>query len=765
MARRTAAGRPQPEEGAATEARATARRAVSLSALKEQAAGLRRAQAMAGLSHVITLPDGSFESWSETLPALLRIQPGQIVPSTRKWLELVHPADRGRFRDVALRARADGRRADIEYRLWRSDGSWIHVRQVMEPIPGEPDAQGRLRWFNTIQDITAQKDDADRIRRLNRMYAVLSEVHGLMVRVRTRAVLFKEACEILVREGGLRMAWLGLAHEDGTRVTAVASAGEVGDFFQNAPMSLQEGAPDFGFIGQVMRDRTAASSTDVHRDPRVAMKKEFLARGINSMAIIPLVSGTRAVGVLTLHHSDPGHFDEAEMRLVSELAGAVVYAMEYLEKSEKADYLAYYDPVTSLANRTLFHERLAQAINAAIEQKQKMALLLVDIERFKTINDTLGRQAGDLLLKRVAERMTTLVPHVRASRIGADQFAIVVSDFPSEQELARRIEGRMKDFFGLAYPLGDTELRISGRMGIAVAPEDGSNADTLFHNAEAALKKAKQAGDAYVFYEQRMSERVSERLSLENKLRRALEREEFVLHYQPKVDMASARIVGVEALLRWKDPGGGLVPPGQFIPLLEETGLILPVGTWALARAAADHLAWRRAGLPAPRIAVNVSPIQLRQRGFVAMVEEAVRGPDGIGGVDLEVTENLLMDDIQSNIGKLKAVRDLGLEVAIDDFGTGYSSLAYLAKLPAQTLKIDRSFILPLSHEPDAMTLVSTMISLAHSLRLKVVAGGVETEDQAKILRLVRCDEMQGFLFSRPVPQEDLLRLLSAPPR
>jgi EAL domain-containing protein (putative c-di-GMP-specific phosphodiesterase class I) len=259
-----------------------------------------------------------------------------------------------------------------------------------------------------------------------------------------------------------------------------------------------------------------------------------------------------------------------------------------------------------------------------------------------------------------------------------------------------------------------------------------------------------------------MTVRVAEKLTLENQLRRALERDEFVLHYQPKVRLDRGDIAGVEALIRWQSPELGLVPPIKFIPLLEETGLILPVGAWVLRKAALDHRAWSEGGLQAPRVAVNVSAAQLRQRDFVASVEQAIM--DGLAptGIDLEITESLMMEDVASNIAKLNAARALGLNIAIDDFGTGYSSLAYLARLPVQSLKIDRAFIVTMEKDPNAMTLVSTMISLAHSLRLKVIAEGVETEEQAKFLRLLRCDEMQGYLFSKPLPSDALVALLRA---
>ena len=285
--------------------------------------------------------------------------------------------------------------------------------------------------------------------------------------------------------------------------------------------------------------------------------------------------------------------------------------------------------------------------------------------------------------------------------------------------------------------------------------------DTLFRNAEAALKMAKASGDRYLFYTQAMNEHVAEKMALENRLRQALEKDEFVLHYQPKVDLETRSIVGVEALIRWQSPELGLVAPMKFIPLMEETGLILPVGTWALKRASLDHRNLVNQGLKASRVAVNVSSIQLRQRDFVGSVEQAIMEGVAPTGIDLEITESLIMEDIQGTIEKLKAVRGLGVTIAIDDFGTGYSSLGYLAKLPVQTLKIDRSFIITMLKEPDTMMLVQTIISMAHSLKLNVVAEGVDSEDQAKILRLLRCDQMQGYLFSRPVPFDQLIALLT----
>ena len=287
------------------------------------------------------------------------------------------------------------------------------------------------------------------------------------------------------------------------------------------------------------------------------------------------------------------------------------------------------------------------------------------------------------------------------------------------------------------------------------------DAEILLRNAEAALRSAKKTGDPTLFYTSALTDKTSEQLSLLNKLQRGIENDEFVLHYQPKFETGTRRIVGVEALIRWQSPELGLVPPGRFIPLMEETGLILEAGAWALSKAVGDYARWLALGLPAPRIAVNVSPIQLRKRDFLDTLQSAIRGGPNPPGIDLEITESLIMEDIQSNIRKLKDVRDLGMEIAIDDFGTGYSSLGYLAKLPVQMLKIDRSFIITMLKDRATMTLVQTIISLAHSLKLKVIAEGVDEEEQANLLEQLRCDEIQGFLYSRPVPFEQITEMLT----
>jgi diguanylate cyclase (GGDEF)-like protein/PAS domain S-box-containing protein len=732
-------------------------------ALREREAGLHRAQIVAKLAHVITRPDGSFESWSETLPQLIGVDPAAIPRNTREWLDILHPVDRPIFRSAALEAAAKGTRVDVEYRLHRADHSLVYVQQVFEPLQSEPNLNGRMRWFSTLQDVTEQRRAEQRIQRLNRVYAVLSGINALIVRVRDRDDLFRDACRIAVEAGKFRLAWVGVVDKEAKQVKPIAWHGAGDNYIRLIPLGLDPAVPaTFGMVGQVVTERKAMVADDMPSDPRVTLTTEAAQRDFRSLAILPLVASGEVAGVLALYAEDIAFFDAEEMKLLLELAGDIAFALDYIAKEEQLDYLAFYDPLTGVPNRNLFQERLAERIGAATREQRQLAVVLLDTERFNTINDSLGRQVGDELLKQVTARCLSFAtdPGLFARLVG-DQFAIVIPDVRIEDDVARIVEQRNREIFGAPYRIGDAELRISAKFGIAVFPGDGTDADTLLKNAEAALKRAKATGERYLFYTQQMSERVAGHLTLENKLRNAFERNEFVLYYQPKVGLETRRIVGVEALMRWQSPDLGLVQPLRFIPLLEETGMILDVGAWALRRAALDHQLWLEQNLAAPRIAVNVSAIQLRQRDFVDMVREAVRCGIGPPVIDIEITESVIVEDIESTIQKLRAIRDMGLNIAIDDFGTGYSSLGYLARLPVHSLKIDRSFIITMADEPDTMTLVSTIISLAHSLRLKICAEGVETEEQAKALRLMRCDEMQGYLISRPVPESELRAVLA----
>ena len=647
-----------------------------------------------------------------------------------------------------------------------SGGRTLGVAAFSSRRPREPD--GRLLQSmrvvaSQLGQFLARQEQQKHIARLNRIYAVLSGINSTIVRVSGREELFREACRIAVGVGGFRMAWIGVVDAKAGWVKPAAWAGAGDDYIALMPLGLAPGDPSrYGLAGRAVTGRSAVVAHDMTKDPRVFRGKEALERGFRSVAMLPLVVSDEPVGVLALYADTPGFFDaEDEMRLLLELAGDIAFALDHIDKGERLNYLAYYDPLTGLANANLFRERLARFIEAARDAGHKLPLGMVDVDRFKNINDTLGRPAGDELLKQIARRLSQ---HSKESsevaRIAADRFTVVLPRGVSDGSVARLFELRLAEAFGAPYVLGPSELRVSAKVGIAIYPDDGADAETLFKNAEAALNKAKETNEPYVFHTQSLTARVAEKLVLENQLRAAVEKEEFVLHYQPKVETLGGRLAGVEALIRWANPDRGLVPPLEFIPLLEETGLMLPVGEWALRQAVRDYGYWVARGLPAPRVAVNVSGIQLRRPGFVQIVEEAIAQGPQPHGLDLEITESILMEEIAATIEKLKALRALGVSVAIDDFGTGYSSLGYLAKLPVQSLKIDRSFIITMLKEPDVMTLVTTVISLARSLRLSVCAEGVDSEEQAETLRRAHCDQMQGFLVSRPVPRDAITAML-----
>jgi diguanylate cyclase (GGDEF)-like protein len=602
-----------------------------------------------------------------------------------------------------------------------------------------------------LENISGQQ----RLGKLSRIRAVSSGINAAIIRIRERKALLEEACRIVSERGKFEMIWIGAIDHDGEQVEPLAWKG----FSEEAARAVSWASIGNakGTLGEAMQTRKASVRNDIEGElPGGKLRHEALKLGCQSSVCLPLVVDDRVTALVVLFAPGRGFFDKDELALLDEVASDISFALQAIEKQKKLEYLSYYDVLTGLANRTLFLERLARYMHSAVSGGHKLAVGLIDLERFKNINDSLGRPAGDALLKQVAEWLTrNLGDTSRLARVGADHFAVVLPEVKADGNMAGLIDGFMTSFLEHPFRLKDAVFRLAFKLGVALFPDDGADADTLLQNAEAALKKAKASGDRYLFYMQKMTNTVAGNLTLENQLRQALDNEEFVLHYQPKVSLESGKLTGAEALIRWNDPRTGLVPPGQFIPILEETGLIFEVGRWALRKSIEDYLRWRAAGLPAVRIAVNVSPLQLRNRGFVAEIEQVI-GVDAHApaGLELEITESLIMQDIKHNIASLKAIQGMGITIAIDDFGTGFSSLAYLSKLPVDTLKIDRSFVIDMTAGAEGLALVSTIINLAHSLKLKVVAEGVETEEQSRLLRLLNCDEMQGFLFSKPVPVE-----------
>jgi diguanylate cyclase (GGDEF)-like protein/PAS domain S-box-containing protein len=682
-------------------------------------------------------------------------------PKPLPWADCVHAEDVERIgREKVWDAAGMSIKRDIEFRIVRPDGSlrWICARTF--PVV---EAGGTLaRVVGVATDITQRKHAEAQIEHLNRVHGMLSGINSLIVRVCDRIELFREACRLAVDNGRFRVAWCSWLDPQTAQITPVAWAGDGPDLAQLMTCKLEAAGDGETLIPAAMRLQQPIICDDLESGSRlVPCAKQMVERGYRAIAALPLVIDAESVGCLVLVMDERGFFNAAEMRLLTELCGDISFALDHIKKAERLNYLAYYDSLTGLANRTFFYERLAQYVSAASRGNRKFALVIADAERFETINDTYGRHAGDELLKQMAQRLALCVGDAsEIARLGADQFAAVIFDVADVTDIMHTMEEWRRQWLGTPFMVEGNEVRMAAKSGVALYPTDGTDPVTLMKNAAAALKNAKSTGDELLFYDPYLSDRAAETLALENQLRRALQQEQFVLYYQPKVDLETRRVVGVEALIRWQSPESGLVPPMKFIPLMEETGMIIEVGAWALRQASLDRSRWLERRLHAPRIAVNVSTVQLQRADFVRSVAHVIKLAGTEAGLDIEVTESLIMSDPDGNIAKLRDIRELGVGIAIDDFGTGYSSLAYLTRLPAQTLKIDRTFVTAMLDDPGAMTLVSTIISLAHSLKLVVVAEGVESEEQAKFLRLLRCDQMQGYLISKPLSFEDMTAYL-----
>jgi len=442
-----------------------------------------------------------------------------------------------------------------------------------------------------------------------------------------------------------------------------------------------------------------------------------------------------------------------------QIAGAVIVFHDVSQSratAVKMAHLAQHDFLTDLPNRALLTERLSQAIGLAHRHRKQVALLFVDLDYFKRINDSLGHASGDQLLRSVADR---LVASVRASdtvcRQGGDEFVILLAEIEQPQDAAHIAE-KLRAAFSAPHLVDGQELHVTLSIGISVYPDDGGTVDTVMQNADTAMFHAKASGrNNYQFFRAEMNVRAVRRLAVESSLRRALKEGEFLLHYQPQIDLASSAMIGAEALIRWRDPNLGVVYPGQFVPIAEECGLIVPIGSWVLREACRQVRVWLDAGLRAVPVSVNISAVEFRHKGFVdgvaLILQETGLAP---GYLELELTESILMHDAESSTSVLAALKAMGVRLAIDDFGTGYSSLSYLKRFPIDTLKIDQSFVRDIVTDTDDATIVAAVIGMGKNLKQRVVAEGVETPEQLAFLRTQQCDEGQGFHFSHSLPAE-----------
>ena len=426
---------------------------------------------------------------------------------------------------------------------------------------------------------------------------------------------------------------------------------------------------------------------------------------------------------------------------------------------ERARYLAYHDTLTGLPNRSLAEDRLHLAVSAAEREGTKTALLVVDLDRFKTVNDSLGHSVGDRLLIEVAKRIKGCLRDTdTVCRQGGDEFLVLLPDL-GEADACIAVLAKLAEKLAMPFDIEGVELSTTVSVGIAVYPDDGSDLETLLKKADTAMYRAKEAGrNTYRFFNEGMNDEAVERLAMHSDLRRALDAGQFELHYQPQIEIASGVLVGAEALLRWNHPDAGLIPPGRFIPLAEETGLIVPIGEWVLREACREAVQWQRDGLPDLVVAVNLSALQFKHGDIAHTVTRALEA-SGLDPalLELELTESILIQDTETVLATVMHLKHMGVKLSIDDFGTGYSSLAYLKTFRVDKLKIDRSFICDLDSDPENAAIVRAVVHMARSLGLRTIAEGVESQQALDHLRLYRCDEAQGYLLSRPLPAAEFV--------
>ncbi|MBY0432109.1 MAG: EAL domain-containing protein, partial [Rhodospirillales bacterium] len=492
-------------------------------------------------------------------------------------------------------------------------------------------------------------------------------------------------------------------------------------------------------------------------------------RNYRTSIALPLISGQKAFGALTIYSAEADSFTGEEVQLLQELADDLSFGIETLrgriqrERAEaKLAFLAHHDPLTNLPNRLLLRDRFAQAIALADREGSGLAMLYLDLDHFKQINDSLGHDVGDQLLVGVVGRLGQCVRDTdTVSRQGGDEFILLLSNADDPAMISRIAQG-IVDAFEEPFSIGADMLSTSVSIGISLYPSDGTDFETLLKNADTALYHAKDSGrETFRFFTPMMNAHALARMQLQTQLRGALKNEEFLLHYQPQIDIATGRVVGMEALLRWQRPGEAMIPPGSFIPAAEQSGLIIPIGEWVLNEACRQAKAWQDEGLPSLVVAVNLSALQFKRGDILGTVAGALER-SGLAAcrLELELTESILLEDSEGAMAVLRQFKEMGVKLSIDDFGTGYSSLSYLKRLAVDKLKIDQSFMRDIAAESDGSVIVKAIIDLGHSLQLVVIAEGVETERQLAFLKRHGCDEVQGYLFSRPVPPKEFVEFV-----
>ena len=607
------------------------------------------------------------------------------------------------------------------------------------------------------RDVTDRKLQELRIERLNRALAFLGEANSAMLRIRAREELLEEACRIAVQRGGYSAATIYLRPAEGD--VPVIRRAVVGQRTRELQKESLEGG---GAVARALRTGAPVVTENHEADPPSPERERLREIGVRASAALPLLLDKTPVGVLHLHSAEPQVFGAEELKLLRQVSGNIAFALQYLHSKDAARFLQYFDPVTALPKRALYLQRLAQAIRDA--DGQPLAVLVLDVKRLSVLNDSLGRGAGDLALQLAAERLKN---HFNESRclayLGGGTYAAVQGELDGRRDEANAFMRSVHALFDEPFDLLEQEVRLSIRAGMALYPDDGEDANALLNRAETALAHAKDTREDFLRHDASMNAQAVRRLTLLNRLRRAVTARSFTLHYQPKILLATGEVDGVEALLRWRDPEHGFVPPDVFVPMLEAEGMIADVGRWVAERALAESVGWRTPGGSRLSVAVNVSPMQLKRSTFARRMLEMLTATDAShSSLELEITESMLMENIDETIAQLIELRDHGVSIQIDDFGTGYSSLQVLSRLPVDALKIDRSFVNQLGDGLHGRTVVQTTITLAQTLGLKTIAEGVETKEQLHVLKELGCTSVQGFLVCPPLPASELGQWLNA---
>jgi EAL domain-containing protein (putative c-di-GMP-specific phosphodiesterase class I)/PleD family two-component response regulator len=601
------------------------------------------------------------------------------------------------------------------------------------------------------------------LERLNRLYAMLSNVNRTIVRAEVPQELYAAACRIAVEDAGFGLAWVSLLDPTGDLVEPVAAAGVAS---VSELRRINEHIGGSGPTALAVRANAPYIVNDISAGPDAEPWQIVVeCWGVGAGASFPLRQGGDIVGAFNVAAAEPGFFREAEVNLLNEVADDLSFALDVMRREEqrragesKMEYLANYDSQTGLPSRAMFDERLA-AFGA---EQRAVAVLVVNLRNYHNVVQLHGPAAGLEIMRSVAVRLETAAPSLLVARVADAEFAVALPDPPGlhlVEEQAWRIHRPLAE----SVRVGDEDVFLDPFVGIAVAPQDGDVRDLLDCAKVAAATMVQDTTSSWRFYRADMQTSSRRRFSLDAALRRALERDEFVLHYQPQVDMASGRLTGAEALLRWERPGHGLVPPKEFIPVLEDNGMISVVGEWVLLQACRRTRSWQDDGMPPFRLAVNLSARQFHE----GAIRPVVRGVLALSKLDpewleLEITEGIVMRGTDNVIRTMRELRADGVSHALDDFGTGYSSLSYLQRLPVERIKIDRSFVTHITSNPSDAAIARGVIGMAHSLGMSVVAEGVETEAQRNYLHGLGCEALQGYLFSPPLPETGFAQLLAA---